>query len=102
MLATEWRPQSLRMAWQIAAHAAAQGATPAAFALGWVLNKRLISAVIGGPRIEAQWEDYLAARSYCFTVADGAPVAGLMPSGHASTPGYNDPAYPGMGRLIRV
>lgn len=53
MLAKEWRPESLRMARGVAAHAGARGATPTAFALGWVLNNRLVSAAIGGPRTEA-------------------------------------------------
>lgn len=102
MLETEWRPESLRMARRIAAHAAARGATPTAFAVGWVLNNRLVSAVIGGPRTEAQWADYLAALPYRFTAEDEALVAGLVAPGHASTPGYNDPAYPIEGRPTRV
>ena len=33
--------------------------TPAQFAVAWVLNNRLVTAAIAGPRTEAQWEDYL-------------------------------------------
>ncbi len=98
MMQTEWRPESLAMAQQIAAHARARGATPTAFAVGWVLNNRLVTGVIGGPRTEAQWEDYLAALDYRFTAEDEALIDGLVAPGHASTPGYNDPAYPIEGR----
>jgi len=98
MMQTEWRPESLAMAQQIAAHARSRGATPTAFAVGWVLNNRLVTGVIGGPRTEAQWEDYLAALDYRFTAEDEALIDGLVAPGHASTPGYNDPAYPIEGR----
>jgi len=98
MMQTEWRPESLAMAQQIAGHARAHGATPTAFAVGWVLNNRLVTGVIGGPRTEAQWEDYLAALDYRFTAEDEALIDGLVAPGHSSTPGYNDPAYPIEGR----
>jgi aryl-alcohol dehydrogenase (NADP+) len=101
MMQTEWRPESLAMARQIAAHARAHGATPTAFAVGWVLNNGLVTGVIGGPRTEAQWEDYLAAFDYRFTAEDEALIDSLVAPGHASTPGYNDPAYPIEGRPTR-
>ncbi len=47
---------------------------------------------------EAQWNDYLAALDYTFTAEDEALVDRLVVPGHASTPGYNDPAYPLEGR----
>jgi hypothetical protein len=43
--------------------------------------------------------DYLAALSYCFAKDDEALVDSLVPPGHPSTPGYNDPAYPLEGRV---
>jgi hypothetical protein len=48
---------------------------------------------------EAQWEDYVGALSYRFTEEDEALVDSLVPPGHPSTPGYNDPAYPLEGRI---
>ena len=90
------------MARQIRGHAAAKGATASQFAIGWVLNNRLVTGVIGGPRTEAQWEDYLAALDYEFTAEDEALIAGLVAPGHSSTPGYNDPAYPIEGRPTRT
>ncbi len=102
MMQTEWRTESLAMAQTIAAHAAAQGRTPVQFALGWVLNNRLVTGVIGGPRTMEQWEAYLDAAQAPFTAEDEALIAGLVAPGHASTPGYNDPAYPIEGRPLRV
>src|SRR5918993_309954 len=61
MAESEWRPESLAVAQEIAAHAETRGTTAARFALAWVLNNRLVTAAIAGPRTEAQWEDYIAA-----------------------------------------
>jgi aryl-alcohol dehydrogenase-like predicted oxidoreductase len=99
MLETEWRPESLDIAQQIVAHASARGITAGQFALAWVLNNRLVTAAIAGPRTEAQWEDYVAALAYRFTAEDEKLVDRLVPPGHPSSPGYNDPAYPIEGRL---
>ena len=101
ILETEFRPESLRIAQVLAEHARARGVTPGGFALGWVLNNRLVTGVIAGPRTEEHWADYIAALDYRFTAEDEAVVEGLVPSGHPSTPGYNDPAYPLEGRLPR-
>ena len=100
IMQTEWRAESLVMAQEIAAHAAARGTTASAVAIGWVLANPLITGVIGGPRTEAQWEDYIAALDYRYTAEDEALIARLVAPGHASTPGYNDPAYPIEGRPI--
>jgi aryl-alcohol dehydrogenase (NADP+) len=102
MMQTEWRPESLKLAQDIRQHAEARGITAGQFAVSWVLNNSLVSAVIGGPRTEAQWEDYLGALSYRFTAEDEALVDKLVVSGHPSTPGYNDPQYPIEGRSPRV
>ena len=102
MMQTEWRPESLRMAREIARHAEAAGLSATHFAVAWVLNNRLVTGVIGGPRTEAQWEDYLAALDARFTAEDEALIERLVSPGHASTPGYNDPAYPIEGRQPRT
>ena len=99
MMQTEWRPESLTIARTLKAHAEARGITAGQFASAWVLNNRLITAVIAGPRTEEQWQDYLGALAYRFTPEDEALVDSLVAVGHPSTPGYNDPAYPIEGRL---
>ncbi|MFT3938494.1 aldo/keto reductase [Rhodopseudomonas sp.] len=101
MLQTEWRPESLKLAQQIRAHAEAKGATAVQFAVGWVLNNALVTSVIAGPRTEQQWDDYVRALDYRFTAEDEALIDSLVASGHPSTPGYNDPAYPIEGRRVR-
>jgi aryl-alcohol dehydrogenase-like predicted oxidoreductase len=98
MLESEWRAESIAIAQTIAGHARMRGISPGQFAVGWVLNNRLVTSAIGGPRTMAQWEDYVGALDYRFTPADEALVDGLVATGHASTPGYNDPAYPIEGR----
>jgi aryl-alcohol dehydrogenase (NADP+) len=98
MMQTEWRPESLEIAQAIKEHAHARGISPGQFAIAWLLNNRFVTAPIAGPRTEEQFEDYLGALDYAFTAEDEALVDRLVPVGHPSTPGYNDPAYPIEGR----
>jgi len=100
MIETEWRPESLAIAAIIAEHAAARGITASQFAMAWVLNNRLVTGAIAGPRTEDQWEDYVASLGVRLTAADEALVDRLVAPGHPSTPGYNDPAYPIEGRPV--
>ncbi|WP_295849697.1 aldo/keto reductase [Tardiphaga sp.] len=102
MMQTEWRPESLVLAQRMRAHAEARGITAGQLAVAWVLNSSFVSAVIAGPRTVAQWDDYLLALNYQFTVEDEALVDRLVASGHPSTPGFNDPAYPIEGRRPRT
>ena len=99
MMQTEWRPESIAIVQEIKAHAEARGLTPVQFAVRWVLNNRLVTAAIAGPRTEEQWSAYLAALDADFTAEDEALVDRLVPIGHPSTPGYSDPAYPIEGRV---
>ena len=101
MMQTEWRPESLRLAQEIKRHAEAKGFTAGQFAVAWVLNSAFISSVIAGPRTEAQWDDYIRALDYPYAADDESLIDGLVVTGHASTPGYNDPAYPIEGRKPR-
>ncbi len=102
ILETEWRSESLHIAQTLAAHAQARGITAGQFALAWVLNNRLVTGAIVGPRTEEQWEDYIGALAYRMNAEDEALVDRLVAPGHPSTPGYNDPAYPLEGRAARA
>jgi aryl-alcohol dehydrogenase-like predicted oxidoreductase len=102
IMQTEWRPESLAIAQQLKAHAEERGMTAGQFAVAWVLNNRLITSVIAGPRTEDQWGEYLGALECSLTAADEALVDTLVIAGHPSTPGYNDPAYPLEGRIPRL
>lgn len=99
MMQTEWRKESLVIAQKLKIHAEKRGITPGQFATAWVLNNKLVTAAIAGPRTMEQFEDYLGAPGYAFTRADEALVDRLVPAGHPSTPGYTDPAYPLEGRV---
>ncbi len=102
MMETEFRAESLAMAQMLKAHAEKKGMSATQFALGWVLANRIVSSVIAGPRTLEQWESYVGALDRPFDAEDEALVESLVRTGHPSTPGYNDPAYPLTGRLLRV
>ncbi|MGF9567248.1 aldo/keto reductase [Neorhizobium sp. BT27B] len=97
----EFREESIAIAKQIAAHAEAKGIAPAYFALAWVLNNRLITSAIGGPRTEEQWDGYLRALNIGIDAEDEALVDRLVATGHPSTPGFTDPGHPVEGRVPR-
>lgn len=99
---TEWRPESLVLAQRIAEHAQARGVSPAAFALAWVLANPLVSSAIVGPRTEAHWASYREALDVVLTAEDEAFIDSLVTPGHASTPGFNDPAHFVSGRPVRA
>ena len=99
MLQTEFREESMVLAQTIRAHAEKRGMTAGQFALNWVLNNRLVSSVLAGPRTMEQWEGYLGALEHAFSKEDEALIDGLVASGHPSTPGYSDPKYPVSGRV---
>jgi aryl-alcohol dehydrogenase-like predicted oxidoreductase len=101
LMQTEWRRESLAIAQEIKRHAEARNITSSEFAVAWVLNNRFVTSLIGGPRTEEQWDSYLGALDYNFTAEDEAFIDGLVVTGHPSTPGFNDPAYPIEGRPPR-
>ncbi|WP_088280920.1 aldo/keto reductase [Ideonella sp. A 288] len=101
LMQTEWRPESLALAQTFKAHAQSRGLTPGQLATAWVLNNRLVTGAIGGPRTLAQWQDYLGALAVDFTAEDERIVSALVPAGHASTYAFTDPIYPVTGRQPR-
>ncbi len=101
ILQTEWRPESIEIAQIVKRHAERRGVTATQFAVSWVLNNRMITGVVAGPRIESQLDDYIHALEYRFTKEDEDLVETLVTAGHPSTPRYNDPAYPIEGRVTR-
>jgi aryl-alcohol dehydrogenase-like predicted oxidoreductase len=101
MLETEWRPESVAVAKQLAEHASAKGIRLADFALAWVLNNQLVTSVLAGPRTLAQWEGYLNSLNVKLDSEDEAFVDKLVSPGHPSTPGYNDPVFAVEGRKPR-
>lgn len=102
ILETEWRPESVQIAHQVAEHARARGLTPAQFALAWVLENQLVTSTIAGPRTEDHWDGYIGALDVTLTPEDEALVDSLVTPGHASTHGFNDPSHPVEGRVSRA
>lgn len=98
MMQTEWRPESLEIAQRIRVHAESRGMSAVQFAINWVLANPIVDSAIVGPRTAEQMRDYVGALEHGFDPADEALVEALVPTGHPSTPGYSDPAYPVEGR----
>ncbi|MBA1188035.1 aldo/keto reductase [Pseudomonas entomophila] len=101
ILEVEWRQESLTVAQRIQAHVEAKGVGIVEFAIAWVLNNRLVSSAIVGPRTEAQWDTYAGALEVTLTAEDEAFIDSLVTPGHASTPGFNDIAHFVSGRKAR-
>ena len=99
ILETEWRQESLDIARSIQAYSEAKGVGIVEFAIAWVLNNRLISSAIVGPRTEQQWDTYSGALEVKITAEDEAFIDSLVTPGHASTPGFNDVAHYVSGRV---
>lgn len=97
----EWRQESVEISQKIAAHAAEQGMTAADFSLAWVINNRLVTSAVVGPRTQAQWDSYAKALEVKLTAEDEALVDSLVAPGYSSTPGFVDPSYPLEGRVAR-
>jgi aryl-alcohol dehydrogenase-like predicted oxidoreductase len=102
MLEAEWRPESLIIAQKLAEHVEKRGTSLVAWACAWVLNNRAVSSIIAGPRTLEQWTSYLGALDYEWTAEDETLADSLVVPGHASTPGFTDPAYPVEGRFPAV
>ncbi|MGI4847529.1 MAG: aldo/keto reductase [Janthinobacterium lividum] len=100
ILQTEFNARSLEVAAVLKQHCDERGVKLAHFATAWVLANPNITAVIAGPRTQAQMEDYFPALDLCITAQDEDLVDSLVPHGHASAHGYNDPNYPFHGRPL--
>ncbi len=100
LMETEFRAESFAIAERLLARAEATDRSATDFAVGRVLANRLVTGAIAGPRTLEQWQSYVAACDKPFTAEDEALVSSLVAPGHASTPGYTDPAYPVTGRAV--
>jgi aryl-alcohol dehydrogenase-like predicted oxidoreductase len=102
ILQTEMRDESLLIAQQLRERAAQLGVSLLHYACAWVLRNKIVTSVIAGPRTLEQWLDYLPALSVALAADDDKLVDQLVAPGHPSTPGYTDPAYPFVGRLLNL
>ena len=101
ILQTELREESYEVARQLKLLADAHGKTLTQFALAWVLANRLITSAIIGPRTMEQLEDNLGCLDCTLSAEDEAAIDALVPPGEHTGKGYNDPAYPVLGRVTR-
>lgn len=104
MMQTEFRKESMVIAQKIKARAEKKGMTSIQFAMLWMLNNKLVSSVLAGPRTFEHWQAYMSCLAIRdkFDAKDEAFLDKLVASGHPSTPGYNDPQYPITGRPTRT
>jgi aryl-alcohol dehydrogenase-like predicted oxidoreductase len=99
ILQTELREESYEVAQQLKPLADAHGKTLTQFSLAWVLANPVISSIIIGPRTMQQLEDNLGSLDCTLTADDEASINELVPLGEHTGKGYNDPAYPVLGRI---
>ena len=100
MMQTEFREESLVIAQKIKEHAEKKGMSAGDFAVAWVLRNPIVTSVIAGPRTFEQWKAYPGALERRLDDEDEALVDSFVAPGHPSTPGYNDPGYPPLGRPL--
>lgn len=98
ILQTELRDESFEVAQQLIPLAEKHGKTLTQFALAWVLANPTITSVIIGPRTMEQLEDNLGSLDCEISEDDEQVINQLVPPGEHTGKGYNDPAYPVLGR----
>ncbi len=99
IMQTEFRQESFAVANQLRERAAALGVSLQHYACAWVLQNKIVTGIIAGPRTLEQWLDYFTCLNMALTHEDEKLVDSLVQPGHPSTPGYTDPAYPLIGRI---
>ncbi|MFO0919630.1 MAG: aldo/keto reductase [Planctomycetaceae bacterium] len=99
MKEAELREESFEISQQLTAYCERKGVPTSAFSLAWCLANPVITSVIIGPRTMEQFEDNLNGPGVEITPEDEAFVDSLVPPGEHSGKGFQDPAYPVLGRL---
>ncbi|WNK00855.1 aldo/keto reductase [Thalassospiraceae bacterium LMO-JJ14] len=89
----------LRIAAKIKARAQARGMTAGDMAINWLLNNRIVSSIVTGPRTLAHWKAYLGALEHAFTAADEAFFEKLVPGCYPLGIGYTEQKDPPQGRV---
>lgn len=98
---TELREESYEVAQRLIPLAEAHNKTLTQFALAWALANPIITSVIIGPRTMKQLDDNLGCLDCVLSDSDEEAIDRLVPRGEHTGKGYNDPAYPVLGRPIR-
>ena len=88
----------LRIAQKIKTRAEARGMTAGDMAINWLLNNRVVSSIVTGPRTLAHWKAYIGALDHEFTAADEAFFEKLVPGCYPLEIGYTEQKDPSQGR----
>lgn len=94
----ELRDESFSAAAEITAHCEKKGVAPSQFALAWCLANPILTSIIIGPRTMQQYEDNAAALNVEITAEDETFIDSIVPPGCHTGKGFQDTAYPIMGR----
>lgn len=97
---TELRDESMKVSQELVSYCEKRGVAPTQFALAWVLANPRVSSVIVGPRTEQQYDDNMKCLDIEWTQEDEDFVNQLVPPGEHSGKGFQDPAYPVLGRSL--
>lgn len=99
MQQAELRDESLEVSQQLAEYVATKkGCTTSQFSIAWCLANPILTSVILGPRTFEQYEDNLGCLNVEITPADEAFIDSLIPPGEHTGKGFQDSAYPILGR----
>ena len=101
LLQTELREESYEVAQALVPLAKAHNKTVTQFALAWVLANPIITSAIIGPRTMQQLDDNLGCLDCVLSNSDEEAIDQIVPRGEHTGKGYNDPAYPVLGRPIQ-
>jgi aryl-alcohol dehydrogenase (NADP+) len=92
----------LIIAAKIKERAEARGMTAGDMAINWLLNSRIVSSIVAGPRTLAHWKRDLGALEHGFTAEDEAFIDKLAPSCYPLELGYTELKDPPRGRPTYV
>ncbi|MDA0748354.1 MAG: aldo/keto reductase [bacterium] len=98
MLQTELREESFEVAQKLKPLADAHGKTLTQFSLNWVLGNPIVTSALVGPRTMEHLEDNLGCMGWQMENQALEEIDRLVPPGEHTGFGFNDPAYPVMGR----
>ena len=98
MKEAELRDDSLVIAGKLDEYCQTRGIALSHFSLAWILANPIMTSVVLGPRTMEQFDDNLVCLNVTVTPEDEAFVDSLNPPGEHSGKGFQDPAYPVLGR----
>lgn len=102
LLTRDLSPQVYHVVEMLRTQSEKRGMTLVDFAMQWVLNNKVVSSVIAGPRTFEQWQAYLGALKHKFTAEDEKLVDALVAKGYPATTGLIVGRYPPLGRKPAV